>query len=194
MKWCGCIKLMYYKSASFAAFSVPLFTFSGNQRMSERCSELLPPVLVDQSTFVMHFILFTSTCELQRRATHKSYSNVMHKAQKKYIKRFSCVIDEWKVKGVRATHVSVLERLKIEHGSAAGLFLLHLWVRSCEAVCARKTEDRLSHARHSCKMANMSARQCSEQLWADMLHWFASCLHKHTKHLCDCLPWFKNRL
>lgn len=103
------------------------------------------------------------------------------------------VIVEWKVKGAGATHVLVLERLKIEHRSAAGLFLLHLRVCSCEAICAGKTEDRVTHARHSCKMANMSARQCSEQLWAYMLHWLASCLHKHTEHLCVCLPRFKNR-
>lgn len=87
------------------------------------------------------------------------------------------MINKWRVKGLRGTRVLALEWLKIEHRSAAGLFLLHLWVCSCEAFCVRKTEDRVTHARNSCKMANISARQCSEQLWAYMLHWLASCLH-----------------
>lgn len=46
-----------------AAFSVPVFTVDGNHRRSERCSELLLLVFVKgQSTFVIHFLVLTSTC------------------------------------------------------------------------------------------------------------------------------------
>lgn len=86
---------------------------------------------------------------------------------------------EWKTgEGKRHTCVSVRQTLNRAARRCRTVPAPPASVSFCVTKTDTRTQkqrERVTHVCDSCKMANMSVHQCSEQLWAHMLHWLSVC-------------------